>query len=90
MGSMAIHEKKGVCGMIEQIRKACIEFRLEYDRHPTTVYMSEGAYKEALLDTQCVIFMRENKPSQIFGMDIVEIPYPDNLVIVGGVKVDGI
>lgn len=77
--------------MIEQIKKARIMFELQYDRTPETIYMSESAIREVESETQSV-YATEKKyePVTLFGMTVLGIPYPDNLVIVGGIKVDGI
>ena len=77
--------------MIEQIKRARNIFELQYDRSPETIYMSESAIREVESETQSV-YATEKKyePVTLLGMTVLGIPYPDNLVIVGGIKVDGI
>lgn len=77
--------------MIEQIKKARNIFELEYERTPQTIYMSESAIREVESEVQSVYATdKKYEPLTLYGMTILEIPYPDNLVIVGGIKVDGI
>ena len=77
--------------MIEQIKRSRNIFELQYDRSPETIYMSESAIREVESETQSV-YATEKKyePVTLFGMTVLGIPCPDNLVIVGGIKVDGI
>ena len=77
--------------MIEQIKKARNIFELEYDRAPQTIYMSESAIREVEREVQSLYATdKKYEPVTLYGMTILGIPYPDNLVIVGGIKVDGI
>lgn len=81
--------------MLDNIREAIAAYCAEFGKMPGVVYMSETAYKET------VAFFRKNgfaiwfddlpspeRPVTLYGAKVEIVPYPDNLVIVGGIKVN--
>ena len=72
--------------MIEKIKSAIIDFELTYERTPGVVYMSESVFMESAKELGFLVHLQIGKEVTIYGARVEIIPYPDNLLIVGGIR----
>ena len=69
--------------MLEEIRKAYLDFCAEYDRQPHVVYMSVGAYEKAKDESKNYVEPPYPHVARCFGANIVRLDVPGDLVIFG-------
>lgn len=81
--------------MLEKIREAIADYYCKYGKMPEVVYMSESVFKQGASESDRGFALtfghRLPLPDErvtIYGAKIEIIPYPDNLLIVGGVRVN--
>ena len=76
--------------MLEQIRRAYLDFCAEYERQPHVVYMSVGAYEKAKDESKNNVEPPFPYVARCFGANIVRLDVPGDLVIFGTLAVGDI
>lgn len=80
--------------MLDKVREAIESYFGKYGRMPETVFMSESVFKQSAEESNPVlaaafrpVLPTPERPVTIYGANVEIIPYPDDLLIIGGVRV---